>query len=196
MKLETVAVADLKPLENNVRLHTDIQVKEFVRSLSQFGQTRPFVIDEDNNILIGNCMFLAMREAGTKSALAYRMKGLSEAKKKKLILSDNRIYSLGSDNAQAIENYIREIASLDDLNIAGFDEDVLKTLIRDTSEVEHSVMNYGKLPPEVVEKAQQTNTPASSAQTQTVQEDTRQEEPVAEVVQTVICPSCGEVIRI
>lgn len=208
MKLETVSIAELKPLEKNVRYHTETQVKEFSRSLKQFGQTRPFVIDEDNYILIGNCMFLAMQQVGMDTALAYRMKGLSQAKKKKLILSDNRIYSLGGDNADVMEDYIREIASLGDLNIAGFDEDILKNLIRDNSEVEQSVMSYGTLSQEVVEKAQNAHenvvsaSPAQSVQgSQTASVHIEQSQDVqqvqsAEIVKTIICPNCGEIIRI
>lgn len=205
MKLETVNVADLKPLEKNVRYHTEIQINEFARSLKQFGQTRPFVIDEDNNILIGNCMFMAMKQSGVETATAYRMKGLSQAKKKKLILSDNRIYSLGGDNAQAIEDYIKEIVQVEDFEIAGFDESVLKELIRDSQEIEQSVMSYGVVSQEVIEKAQQNianNSQPSHAQS--APETNAQPEygvrsedaQSAEVVKTVVCPNCGEVIRI
>lgn len=205
MKLETINVADLKPLEKNVRYHNETQVKEFVRGLNQFGQTRPFVIDENNNILIGNCMLMAMKQSGMETATAYRMKGLSEAKKKKLILSDNRIYSLGGDNAQAIEDYIREIAQVEELDIAGFDDSVLKELIRDDSEIEQSIMNYGVVSQELVEKTKQNiannlqpsyvqSTPESKAHLQYgVQSEDAQP---AEIVKTVVCPNCGEVIRI
>ena len=53
MKLEVVKLSDLKPLENNVRKHSDKQIDELIKSVEQFGQTRAMVIDEDNNILIG-----------------------------------------------------------------------------------------------------------------------------------------------
>ena len=46
MKIVKIELSKLKPLEKNVRNHSDIQVKEFVRALKQFGQTRPFVLDE------------------------------------------------------------------------------------------------------------------------------------------------------
>lgn len=205
MKLETIKVADLKPLEKNVRYHTETQINEFARSMKQFGQTRPFVIDEDNNILIGNCMFMAMKQSGIETATAYRMKWLSQARKKKLILSDNRIYSLGGDNAQAIEDYIRDIAQVEDLDIAGFDESVLKELIRDAQEVEQSVMSYGIVSQEVVEKAQQNiensqqQANVQSAQSPKAQPEysvQSEEAQSAEIVKTVVCPNCGEVIRI
>lgn len=200
MNLETVNVSDLKPLEKNVRYHTETQVKEFARSLKQFGQTRPFVIDEENNILIGNCMFMAMKQYGHEKAIAYRISGLSLAKKKKLILSDNRIYSLGGDIAEAIEDYIREIAQVDNLDIAGFDENVLKNLVRDAHEVEQSVMSYGVVAPEVVKKTWQdiasSYVAAQAASEPQAQAASIPAEQSAEVVKTIICPNCGESIRI
>ena len=201
MKLETVSISELKLLEKNVRYHTDVEVKEFARSLKQYGQTRPFVIDEDNNVLIGNCMLMAMKSINQETATAYRISGLSPAKKKKLILSDNRIYSLGGDNANIIEDYIREIASLDDLDIPGFDESCLQELIRDAKEIEQSVMNYGVMPDTVLDNHNQKHDIASTATniSQNSPQNTNnpdiQSQPT-EIVKTVICPNCGEVIRI
>ena len=57
MKLEVVKINDLKPLEKNVRKHNEKQIDELIKSVEQFGQTRAMVIDEDNNILIGNGLY-------------------------------------------------------------------------------------------------------------------------------------------
>ena len=54
----------LKPLVENVRKHNPAQIKEMMRSLDQFGQTRPMVVDEDGNILVGNGRHMAMAERG------------------------------------------------------------------------------------------------------------------------------------
>lgn len=91
MNIQTLQLTDLKPLEVNVRKHTETQIKELIRSLEQFGQTRAIVIDEDNNILIGNGLHEAMTRAGMKDAAVYRKSGLSDIEKKKLILADNKI---------------------------------------------------------------------------------------------------------
>lgn len=46
MKIETMNISELKSPENNVRIHTEKQIGEFIKSLEAFGQTRPAVIDE------------------------------------------------------------------------------------------------------------------------------------------------------
>lgn len=105
MKLEVVKINDLKPLEKNVRKHNDKQIDELIKSVEQFGQTRAMVIDEDNNILIGNGLYFALVKMNKADVQCYRKTGLSEVEKKKLILSDNKIYSLGADNYDEINNY-------------------------------------------------------------------------------------------
>ena len=85
MKLEKIKISELKPLQHNVRKHNDKQIEELAKSVSQFGQTRAIVIDEKNNILIGNGLFLALMKLGENEAQCYRISNLSEAEKKKLI---------------------------------------------------------------------------------------------------------------
>ena len=91
MKIVRKKLSELKPAERNVRIHSEKQVKEFVRSLESFGQIRPIVIDEDNTILAGNGLYAALMAKGESSADCYVVTGLSETEKKKLMLADNKI---------------------------------------------------------------------------------------------------------
>lgn len=199
MKIQTLQLADLKPLEVNVRKHSDNQIKELIRSLEQFGQTRAIVIDEENNILIGNGLHEAMVRSGRKTASVYRKSGLSETEKKKLILADNKTYSLGADDYENIEAYIADITSTGDFDIAGFDESVLRNLMRDADEVLQDVQSYGVLPAEEVEERREKverveNTPAP--QNAPVEQATEENEQAPAQVATVLCPNCGECIPI
>lgn len=192
MNIQTLQLTDLKPLEVNVRKHTETQIKELIRSLEQFGQTRAIVIDEDNNILIGNGLHEAMTRVGMKDAAVYRKSGLSDIEKKKLILADNKTYSLGSDDYENIETYLAEITSTGDFDVAGFSEDVLRNLMRDAEEVLQDVQSYGVLTPETVQ-TKQTKQVVDTGNP--VTEETQEEappEPAA--VNTILCPSCGECI--
>lgn len=203
MKIQKAKLSELKPLEVNVRKHTEKQIKELIRSINQFGQTRAIVIDEDNNILIGNGLHEAMLQAGLEEAFIYRKTGLSEIEKKKLILADNKTYSLGADDYGNIEAYLEEITASGDFDVAGFDEDVLQNLMRDVEEVLQDVQSYGVLAPETVQRKQEAAEPSGNPETpvspaggpQDVQEaDTQPENAMPETVKTVICPNCGECI--
>lgn len=197
MDVQKINLHDLKPLEVNVRKHGENQLKELMRSVQQFGQTRAIVVDEENNILIGNGLHAAMVKAGLTDCFIYRKTGLSETEKKKLILADNKTYSLGTDDYENIEAYLADITATGDFDVAGFDEEVLRNLMRDADEVLADVQNYGVLAAEVVEKKQSVpERVATPAAPQNAPES--HPEPVAapepEQVPTVMCPNCGECI--
>lgn len=201
MNVQKIKLHDLKPLEVNVRKHNDNQLKELIRSVEQFGQTRAIVIDDENNILIGNGLHAALVKAGHTEAYIYRKTGLSETEKKKLILADNKTYSLGSDDYENIEAYIAEITASGDFDIAGFDEEVLRNLMRDADEILEDVQNYGVFTPDVVEKkidraerVENASAPQNERISQSEPQSEPTREPQAEQVPTVMCPNCGECI--
>ena len=206
MKIEPVNVADLKLLERNVRRHGEPQIDAFVKSLDQFGQTRPFVIDEDNRVLVGNGMLLAMQKRGDKTASAYRLTGLSDREKKKLVITDNKMYSLGYDDFDAIEAMLKEIVTGGDYDIAGFEPESLKLLVAEPEALRDIGLDYGK----IEETAKAGMTPGAQPAPSAVQTSAPQAMPAQEAEQgeeygtaqprdsfrTVICPNCGEVIRL
>ena len=204
MKIETVSLSELKPLERNVRKHGEKQIEELAKSVTQFGVTRAMVIDESNNILIGNGLYFALQKLGRDKAECYRKKGLSEAQKKKLILSDNKVYSLGADDYTEIENYIKDIVADDDYNIPGFDEDVLRQLTATVEELEESVGEYGTItdeaitnpePPSIVQTSSTAPAPSES-ESVTAESFSEVQAPAEDTRRKIICPSCGEVIYI
>ena len=93
-----------------------------------FGQIRPIVVDEAGTILAGNGLYEALTAMGRTEADCYVVSGLSEPQKKKLMLADNRIFSLGVDDLQGFDDIIAE---LDDFDVPGYDAELLKTLTAD-----------------------------------------------------------------
>lgn len=204
MKLENVKLSELKPLENNVRKHNDIQINELIKSVEQFGQTRAIVIDEDNNILIGNGLYEALVKMGKKDAQCYRKTGLTEVQKKKLVLSDNKIYALGADNFDTIQDYINEITITGDFDIAGYDEFILKSMTATDKENEEAIASYGVVTDIKYTEPQETTPQVTNQPTQVTPEPQVENKTVTMVTEKsntpdrkyVICPSCGEVIYI
>ena len=202
MKLESVKIKDLKPLENNVRKHNDKQIEELERSVKQFGQTRAMVIDEKNNILIGNGLYYALVKMGKQDAECYRKTGLTEIEKKKLILSDNKTYSLGSDNYEEINNYIQDITSSGDFDIAGFDEYILEQMTATDEEIEEAIQGYGTITDDSLNENQpDIEIPSNNSNNISAEKEVQQATVVTETKtgqnqekKYVICPSCGEVI--
>lgn len=201
-------LADLKQAENNIRMHPEKQIKELIRSVEKHGQTRLLVIDEKNVIWIGNGLYQAMVQMGLKEAHCLLKEGMSENEKKKMMAADNRIFDLGLDDMDAVEHLIRELG--DDLDIPGYDEDMLRTLTADLPEIDDLASGYGLIEPEQKEKMQaaketyekQEEKFAAQASEIAVSGEpgTPQEEPVSSEEETapaedtrrfLVCPHCG-----
>ena len=196
MKVTKKHLSERHPPERNVRLHTEKQMKEFRRSVEMFGQIRPIVIDEGGTILAGNGLYEAMRSMGLTDADCYVVTGLTEAQKKKLMLADNRVFNLGVDDMDALDAFVQELK--DDLDIPGFEEDLLQAMVMEAEEATQALMEYGTLEPEQTQVLQQTHE-RYQAQEQTAAENAEEVAPAAPpppeeqpAGHFVLCPKCGE----
>lgn len=141
MNITRLQLSELKKSQRNVRLHSNKQIEEFKRSVEMFGQIRPIVVDETYTILAGNGLYEALTALGRTEADCYVVSGLSDAGKKKLMLVDNRIFSLGVDDMQAFDEIIAELGN--DFDIPGYDPDLLKTLTIDFGGADDMMSGYG-----------------------------------------------------
>lgn len=207
MEIIKMKLADLEKPEKNVRIHTEKQLKEFRRSISMFGQIRPIVVDENNTILAGNGLYDTLIAMGRETADVYRYDHLTEIQKKKLMIADNKIFSLGIENLDTLNCFLEEMQG--DLDIPGFDEEILKQMVSDAEDVTDKIAEYGTLDDEEIQrmkdsavrreqKMQQTE-PVSAGEPVTehgtpvtVCGERPDSEEAAEIRKSVICPKCGE----
>lgn len=152
MNITKVPLASLKLPEKNVRIHSAKQIEEFRRSVEMFGQIRPIVCDESYTILAGNGLYATLMEMGRTEADCYVVKGLSEVEKKKLMLADNRIFSLGMDDLQAFDEILLELDN--DFDIPGYDSSLLETLVISEDEADDYLSGYGIISEESKEQMQ------------------------------------------
>ncbi len=204
MKVTRMKLSALKVPEKNVRIHSEKQTKEFVRSLEAFGQIRPIVIDEDNTILAGNGLYAALMAKGDTEADCYVVKGLTPNEKKKLMLADNKIYSLGVDDMDVFEEFLKELG--DDLEIPGYDEDLLKTITADLEDVDEMLSGYGVVSESTKDKIADTAQKYEAQEAENVQaaEEIKPANPAAEQPpdahgeplpkRFIQCPKCGNKI--
>ena len=59
MKIKQTKLKDLKPYENNPRLHSELQIIQIATSIKEFGFINPILADEKGMILAGHGRFLA-----------------------------------------------------------------------------------------------------------------------------------------
>ena len=215
MKVIKKRLDDLKHPEKNVRIHSEQQIRELKRSLEKFGQTRALVLDENNVILIGNGLYEAMVSLGYQEASVYVKTELSENDKKKLMIADNKTYALGIDNLDTLNEFLEELQG--DLDIPGYDEEILQQMVADADEVTEKISEYGTLDESEIQKIKEANekreqkaaaaeisdnnsensseNPNTSDNQSSERQNTTETEPeITETRKFVICPNCGEKI--
>lgn len=217
MNVVRMKLSELRPLDKNVRRHSEKQIVEYVKSLDMFGQLRPMVVDEDGVILAGNGLYEALLRMGKESGDCYVAAGLTEKQKKKLMLADNRIYELGKTDMDAFEEIIRELDG--DVEVPGWDEDLLKTLTSSMAEANAMIESYGIYDPDevsVVANRQREDHTTYTApnmpiqQLQQASDSMQHAEPLADRLaaqsaaapvetaraRTIVCPHCGQTITL
>lgn len=194
MKIEHIKLTDLTPVEDNIRRHTTKQIEEFARSLEMFGQFRPVVIDENNVVLAGNGLVMALSELGHETAECVRYTDLSEADKKKLMIADNQIFELGITDSDMLFKALEEVG---DFDVPGFDEDALKRLVGDAQTVIEDFTEYGLIQPdtrEKLEKASERKSEPTVNHYQEAEKINREQEEVMKQAEerepAMLCPHC------
>lgn len=210
MKIITMKLADLIKPEKNVRIHTEQQLKEFRRSIKMFGQIRPIVVDENNVILAGNGLYDTLISMGAETADVYKYDNLTENQKKKLMIADNKIFSLGIENLDTLNSFLEDLS--DDLDIPGFDEEILKQMVSEAEDVTEKLSEYGTLDDEEIENIKNKTYSQPVLGINTTENEFNDEKHIednpiiatnefngkneesAEVQKFIICPKCGEKI--
>lgn len=209
MKQLTLKLSELVRPERNIRIHTEKQLEEFERSVRMFGQIRPIVVDEKNTILAGNGLYETLLRMGEEQALVYKYEDLTESQKKKLMIADNKIFSLGIENLDTLNEFLEELNG--DLDIPGFDEEILKQMVADADEVTEKISEYGTLDEEEIQQIKEANEKREQKELESASEEgkaivqtdlpqqggqsaTMESPESAEIRRFVICPKCGEQI--
>lgn len=143
VKVIKMKLADLIKPEKNVRIHTEQQIKEFRRSVEMFGQIRPIVVDENNIILTGNGLYDTLIAMGKDTADVYQYDNLTENQKKKLMIADNKIFSLGIENLETLNSFLEDLQG--DLDIPGFNEEILRQMVSEAEDITQKLSEYGTL---------------------------------------------------
>lgn len=119
MKVEQVSVGKIREYERNSRVHSDVQVEQIMASIREFGFANPILLGAGDVIIAGHGRFEAAKRLEMDKVPAIRLKHLTEAQQRALVIADNKI----AENAGWDEELLaREIA---DLQQDGFDLGVL-----------------------------------------------------------------------
>jgi DNA modification methylase len=131
-----VALDHIKPHPHNTRTHSKKQIRQIADSIRAVGFTSPVLIDENGVLLAGHGRLEAARLLGLKTVPAILIESLSEARKRALLLADNRIAQSAGWDRERLANELISLPDLlidDGLNITltGFEPAEIDALLAD-----------------------------------------------------------------
>jgi len=124
-----VDINSLIPYVTNARTHEQWQIAQIRGSIKEFGFTNPVLIEPDGSIIAGHGRVLAALDLGFEELPAIEIKGLTKAKKAKLVIADNQFalnagWDLGILKSEL--EFIQEAG--EDIGELGFDDKFLNDL--------------------------------------------------------------------
>lgn len=124
--IEYMPIDDLKPYENNAKIHTREQIEQIKASIQEFGMNDPVAIWKDNIIIEGHGRLIACKELGFAELPVIRLDGLTDDERKAYTLVHNKLtmntdfnIDLLNEELEAIEIDMTEFGFED---LSGFDD--------------------------------------------------------------------------
>lgn len=122
LQVEQIPIGDLSEYENNVKIHTEDQVRKIADSITKFGMNAPIGIDENNTVIYGHGRLAACKLLGMDSVPCIRLDHMTEQQKKAYILADNQLNMETGFDMKALEAELQTIVDFD-MGDFGFDFD-------------------------------------------------------------------------
>lgn len=134
LKIEYIPINDLRPYENNAKIHTQEQIEQIKQSIQEFGMNDPIALWKDNIIIEGHGRLLACQSLGIEEVPIIRLDDLTDDERKAYTLIHNKLtmntdFDIDILNAEleAIEidmtDFGFDIGTLDDLENEDFEND-------------------------------------------------------------------------
>jgi ParB-like chromosome segregation protein Spo0J len=125
-----VDVADLVPYDKNARTHSDDQVEQIARSITEFGWTNPIIVGASNLILAGHGRRLAALHLRIKRVPVIDVTHLTPAQQRAYVIADNKLTLNGGWDLELLKVELLELGAAGvDLDITGFTGDELNDLL-------------------------------------------------------------------
>ena len=149
-------------------------------------------------ILAGNGLYETLLQMGASEADCYVVSGLTEAQKKKLMLADNRVFDLGVDDLSALDAFVQELK--DDLDIPGYEEDLLRAMVMEAEEAAAALGEYGTIDEDRAEairdarvRTEAREEAAAKASEEYIPPEANAPSQEGEPARRfILCPKCGE----
>ena len=123
-KLEVVylPISDIKPYENNAKLHPKEQIEQIKKSIVEFGMNDPIAICGEGNIIVeGHGRLIACQELGLETVPVIRLDHLTDEERRAYTLAHNKLTMNTGFDLELLQKEMSDISL--DMTELGFDLD-------------------------------------------------------------------------
>lgn len=125
LKVEYIPLSEIKPYENNAKLHPEEQVEQIKESIQRFGFDDPIAVwGEDNTIVEGHGRYLAAKQLDMKEVPVIRLDNLTDEQRKAYTLVHNKLTMNSGFDFDTLQAELDNLSDTDiDMSDFGFDTD-------------------------------------------------------------------------
>ena len=143
LKVEYIPINDIKPYENNAKIHTDEQIEQIKRSIEEFGMNDPIGIwGKDNIIIEGHGRLMALQELGWTEVPVIRLDDLTDEQRKAYTLIHNQTTMNTGFDLDILNEELENI----EIDMSEFGFDIELDDIEDTEIIEDEVPEVDEEP--------------------------------------------------
>ena len=120
LKIEYISKNELKPFDNNSKIHTDEQISKIKKSILQFGFNDPIAVwKEDNEIVEGHGRLLAALQIDDIDLIpVIRLDNLTDEQRRAYSLIHNKLTSVTGFDLQVLES---QLLGIETINMSEYD---------------------------------------------------------------------------
>ena len=131
MNIQSVDISILKTKLNNVKNHNKRNIDSIKKSLIEFNQYKPLIVNSNYEILVGKGTYLAMKQLNYKTVEVIK-KELTEQQEKQLIVLDNRTSQLSDINTEMVEKILYDLDS-QKINLTAYNDKQIENIMNNIS---------------------------------------------------------------
>lgn len=127
-KLKQIKPSDLIAYKYNARKHSEKQIEQVAKSITEFGFLNPVIIDKSNGIIAGHCRVSAAIKLEMSAVPCLCVDHLTAKQKRAYILADNKLALNSTWDDGLLADELKALKEMEfDFDIIGFDNIMLET---------------------------------------------------------------------
>ncbi len=134
LSIKYLPLSEVAENASNARTHDRRQLRQIASSIREFGFTNPLLVDDDHVLVAGHGRLAAARLVGLEAVPVIVIAGLSDTRKRALMLADNKIALNAGWNVDLLASELHALSSIEidfDVEITGFNAAEIDLVIED-----------------------------------------------------------------